>query len=269
MSSLDNSAAARALREGSPATGSSFRLHRPRGALCGEGWCGWCDGACTSARVRPTDRLRPARAPRRAPAAVVLGAPLPPSGTGPPPVPRGAAPRLVGHRAAACTATARAAAVAGRGARHRDRRRRPRDRRPPRRAARGGDGARRLRRSHARRRRPGRAGRDPLRTPRAPDRQLGAPAAGARQRPARSRRSGDGGPPAGGRARRGLGQRARRPITCEVVWRGDRAPDRITGRSRVEGIVADGRRARVRRLPDHRARSRRSSSPCRPAPRCG
>jgi hypothetical protein len=59
MVPVDHSAAARALRDGSPATGSSFRLHRPRGALCGDGWCGWCDGACTSADVRRTDRLRP------------------------------------------------------------------------------------------------------------------------------------------------------------------------------------------------------------------
>lgn len=56
---LDDSAAVRALREGRLAVGSSFRLHRPRGALCGEGWCGSCDGACTSPEPRPGDRLRP------------------------------------------------------------------------------------------------------------------------------------------------------------------------------------------------------------------
>lgn len=59
MTPLDTSAAARAVRSGEPATGSSFRLHRPRGPLCGDGWCGWCDGACTSDEVRPRDRLRP------------------------------------------------------------------------------------------------------------------------------------------------------------------------------------------------------------------
>jgi sarcosine oxidase alpha subunit family protein len=59
MVPLEQSAAAQSLRDGRPATGSSFRLHRPRGPLCGEGWCGLCDGACTSDALRPRDRLRP------------------------------------------------------------------------------------------------------------------------------------------------------------------------------------------------------------------
>jgi hypothetical protein len=59
MLPLADTAASRSLHEGHPATGSSFRLHRPRGGLCGAGWCGWCDGACSSAEVRPPDRLRP------------------------------------------------------------------------------------------------------------------------------------------------------------------------------------------------------------------
>jgi len=58
MLPIEQSAAAHSLREGRPATGSSFRLHRPRGPLCGEGWCGLCDGACTSRELRPPDRLR-------------------------------------------------------------------------------------------------------------------------------------------------------------------------------------------------------------------
>ena len=59
MVPIQQTAAARSLRESRPATGSSFRLHRPRGPLCGEGWCGLCDGACTSTELRPRDRLRP------------------------------------------------------------------------------------------------------------------------------------------------------------------------------------------------------------------
>jgi hypothetical protein len=54
-------AASRAIRAGEPALAASFRLHRPRGPLCGRGYCGQCGiispaGAVLACQVAP-DRL--------------------------------------------------------------------------------------------------------------------------------------------------------------------------------------------------------------------
>src|SRR4051794_38059770 len=38
---------------------SSFRFHRPRGAICGRGYCFQCDGDCAAAAGRRRDPLRP------------------------------------------------------------------------------------------------------------------------------------------------------------------------------------------------------------------
>jgi hypothetical protein len=53
--------ASAAIGAGNPAIAASFRFHRPRGPLCGRGWCGQCDGACGAAAgtAAHRDRLRP------------------------------------------------------------------------------------------------------------------------------------------------------------------------------------------------------------------
>ena len=56
--------AGQAIADGKPAVASSFRLHRPRGPLCGRGYCFQCDLACQTPAgpqppVPPRDRLRP------------------------------------------------------------------------------------------------------------------------------------------------------------------------------------------------------------------
>jgi len=63
-SSTTSTRAGQAIAEGQPAVASSFRLHRPRGPLCGRGYCHQCDLACqTPAAAQPAspprDRLRP------------------------------------------------------------------------------------------------------------------------------------------------------------------------------------------------------------------
>ena len=240
MSSLDNSAAARALREGSPATGSSFRLHRPRGALCGEGWCGWCDGACTSARVRPADRLRPLgrlvegqppwfwerrfRHPGRARRLYLEVLRRASSATGLPPAPPLPAPRRMRVEEHATVTVGGGPETDGRLVERRagetalgiygDRTL----------GVVGPDGPVEIRferlvlQTGSWERLP------PVRGNDLPG--LVGPAMAAHL-PAGARVAVWGSGPA--------------PDHVEVVWRGDRAPDRITGRSRVEGIVADGR----------------------------
>ncbi|MFM8611875.1 MAG: (2Fe-2S)-binding protein [Actinomycetota bacterium] len=63
------SVTARALADGRPATGRSFRLHRPRSGVCGNGTCGQCGAdpatgdarCCTPAGAAPVRRHDPLR----------------------------------------------------------------------------------------------------------------------------------------------------------------------------------------------------------------
>ncbi len=59
-------AASAAIASGAPAVGRSFRFHRPRGPLCGAGWCAQCErGGALACRTpddgagAPRDLLRP------------------------------------------------------------------------------------------------------------------------------------------------------------------------------------------------------------------
>lgn len=58
------SVAADALRRGHPAVSRSFRFHRPRGAFCGSGYCGLCEGRTADGRALACEARGPWTWPR-------------------------------------------------------------------------------------------------------------------------------------------------------------------------------------------------------------